>query len=150
MVCRYVDGDDRSGFAWERIPARDVFTDSGGVFSGTIYRSLEEYLDNPTGASVDIVVVSHASAFGNVRLNSNNDLIIEVSGVSGNLLNRTIVLRATATIDGNVLEVEATVYVNLIFQAGAGAGWRHGCFGSDRRYGSQWCNRCNGHDGRSG
>ena len=107
---------------WNPIPPLSIYLDDTGNFSGTVLDDLDEYLNNPTGATITYSIPSTSNAINSASLNATQDLSVSVTGVVGNSLNENIVIRASGMVGGMVRTVEFTIQVDLVVQAGGGQG----------------------------
>ena len=99
---------------WYWFPTVDIFTDATGAFSGTAVPDVDDNLNNPSGASVVIQLVSHSTSIASASINADNDVQISVSGLTANA-SGFVIVSATATIDGIVRTIQQQIDMRLVF-----------------------------------
>ena len=102
---------------WGWFPPIDVFVDDSGNFSGTIAPGIDENLNNPSGATVTYTIPSKSASIASASLNTDNDLSISVTGLTRNIFNAFVTVRASATIDGEPRTTERQINVWLIYSS---------------------------------
>ena len=108
--------------SWNPIPPLSVFVDADGNFSGSVLDSVDDYLNNPSGADITYTLPSKSSAINSATLaDTTNDLSISITGVVGNSLNNTVTVRAEGEIDGTDRTVDFTVNIDLIYSTASDA-----------------------------
>ena len=121
--------------SWDPIPPLSVFVDEDGNFSGSILDSVDDYLNNPSGADITYSIASKSSAINSATLSVDNDLSVSITGVVGNSLNNTVNVRAEGTIDGTDRTVDWEINIDLVYStasdAEAGATGKTGIAGAD-------------------
>ena len=108
--------------SWNPIPPLSVFVDADGNFSGSVLDSVDDYLNNPSGADITYTLPSKSSAINSATLaDTTNDLSISITGVVGNSLNNTVTVRAEGEIDGTDRTVDATINIDLVYSTASDA-----------------------------
>ncbi|MCY4584205.1 MAG: hypothetical protein OXE50_15625, partial [Chloroflexi bacterium] len=107
--------EDNNYIEWYYFQPVNVTADDAGAFSGVILSSVDENLDNPSGASVAYTVSRKSANIATARTDSNNDVRIAFTGLTGSIT-ASLTLSATATIDGSIVTTTADVVLNLIFR----------------------------------
>ena len=103
---------------WDRIPPLSVFVDEDGNFSGSILDSVDDYLNNPSGADIVYSIASKSSVINSATLDATtNDLSVSITSVVGNSLNNVVTVRAEGMVDGVDRTVDRKINIDLIFQS---------------------------------
>ena len=85
-------------FEWNWFGPITVFVDNTGAFSGVIASDIDDNLNNPAGAKTTFSVASKSPSINSATLTAENGLSISVTGITANVNNAFVVVRAVATI----------------------------------------------------
>ena len=107
--------------SWDPIPPLNVFLDADGNFGGTVLEDVDDYISNPSGATLTYSIPSSSNGISSASLNATNDLTVNVTGVVGNSLNENVVVRAVGTVGGTQRTVEFEIKIGLIYSTASDA-----------------------------
>ena len=114
-IIRFKVLTDTDFLEWMPIPPVDMFSDKNGNISGTLIEGVDDWLQNPSGATVTYTIASKSSSITSASLDSDNDISIAATGLTASVFSAFVTVRASATVGGQQRQVEQQIDVRLIY-----------------------------------